>query len=132
MISWLLVAVLLLAVNAITTPTSSSSTEPAIATNVTAPTQAEAHTRSQPISSKQQQQQQQKTYTNQFVIKVEGGEKEARRIAEKHGFNYLNHILGDYYHLEHRRIAKRSLDLYDMDQLDTSIEEEPNVSTRRR
>ena len=75
------------------------------------------------------QNQQKKIYTNQFVIKVEGGEGEARRLAEKHGFIYLNHILGDYYHLEHRRLAKRSLDSFDMTDLDTSIQDEPHVST---
>jgi hypothetical protein len=72
--------------------------------------------------------QEKKIYTNQFVIKVEGGENEARRLAEKHGFIYLNHILGDYYHLEHRRLAKRSANIFDMANLDTSIEEEPHVS----
>ena len=76
----------------------------------------------------QKQEQPKKVYTNQFVIEVKGGEEEARRLAEKHGFIYLNHILGDYYHLEHRRLAKRSADLVDMNELDISIEEEPHVS----
>lgn len=73
-------------------------------------------------------QQQPKVYTNQFVIEVKGGEEEARRLAEKHGFVYLNHILGDFYHLEHRRLARRSLDTLDMNDLDVSIEQEPHVS----
>lgn len=66
-------------------------------------------------------------YTNQFVIQVEGGEEEARKLASKHGFVYLNHILDDYYHLEHRRLSKRSLSL-DQDALNISIQDEPQVS----
>lgn len=66
-------------------------------------------------------------YTNQFVIRVEGGEEEARKLAEKHGFIYLNHILGDYYHLEHERLSKRSLSA-SQDALDISIQDEPQVS----
>lgn len=201
MISWLLVAVLLFADNAITTPTSTSA-EPPVSTATTLTTSTttiavakpELVVQSQPsgdqdagsrwasasgagageagqpsqlangpptqpdseqalvvsnVSSAiakeaqklhhQQQQlpqtdakssKQKKIYTNQFVIRVEGGEDEARRLAEKHGFIYLNHILGDYYHLEHRRLAKRSLDSFDVLELDTSIQEEPHVSSQ--
>lgn len=66
-------------------------------------------------------------YTNQFVIQVEGGELEARKLALKHGFVYLNHILGDYYHLEHQRLSKRSTSAT-KDALNISIEDEPQVS----
>lgn len=66
-------------------------------------------------------------YTNQFVIQVEGGELEARKLALKHGFVYLNHILGDYYHLEHQRLSKRSTSAK-QDALNISIEDEPQVS----
>lgn len=66
-------------------------------------------------------------YTNQFVIQVKGGQEEARKLAAKHGFVYLNHILDDYYHLEHARLAKRSLNAT-RDGLNTSIEDEPQVS----
>lgn len=64
-------------------------------------------------------------YTNQFVIQVEGGEKEARKLAAKHGFVYLNHILDDFYHLEHRRLARRSTE---REALNVSIQNEPQVS----
>lgn len=67
-------------------------------------------------------------YTNQFVIQVKGGEDEARKLAQKHGFVYLNHILGDYYHLEHRRLARRSTSL-SQEALNISIEDEPQVSS---
>lgn len=67
-------------------------------------------------------------YTNQFVIQVQGGELEARKLAEKHGFVYLNHILGDYYHLEHRRVLKRSTSLH-QEALNISIQDEPQVSS---
>lgn len=66
-------------------------------------------------------------YTNQFVIEVEGGEEEAKKLAAKHGFVYLNHILADFYHLEHRRLSKRSLSA-DQDLADISIRDEPQVS----
>lgn len=68
-------------------------------------------------------------YTNQFVIQVEGGEEEARKLALKYGFVYLNHILGDYYHLEHRRLSKRSLSP-SQDILNISIQDEPKVSVQ--
>lgn len=68
-------------------------------------------------------------YTNQFVIQVEGGEEEARKLALKYGFVYLNHILGDYYHLEHRRLSKRSLNP-SQDVLNISIQDEPKVSVQ--
>lgn len=66
-------------------------------------------------------------YTNQFVIQVQGGELEARKLAIKHGFVYLNHILGDYYHLEHQRLSKRSTSA-NREALNISIEDEPQVS----
>lgn len=68
-------------------------------------------------------------YTNQFVIQVKGGEEAARELAHKHGFVYLNHILADYYHLEHRRLAKRSTSLeHEAETLNISIQDEPQVS----
>jgi len=71
-------------------------------------------------------------YTNQFVIQVAGGELEARQLAHKHGFVYLNHIIGDYYHLEHRRLARRSTSATGgpVGQLQESIGQEPQVSAR--
>jgi len=68
-----------------------------------------------------------KIYTNQFVIQVRGGELEARKLAKKHGFVYLNHILGDYYHLEHRRLSRRSTSA-SQEAVNISIQEEPQVS----
>lgn len=70
-------------------------------------------------------------YTNQFVIQVVGGEREARRLAKRHGFNYLNHVVGDYYHLEHRRLSKRSIEGSPNATLPGNIaliEDEPQVS----
>lgn len=84
-------------------------------------------------------------FTNQFVIRVEGGENEARKVAQKHGFVYLNHILDDYYHLEHARLSKRSMFVVDQQKQhqdlhsiiesenfsnSTNIEDEPKVSFR--
>lgn len=85
---------------------------------------------SPPPASQQQQQstsgshKQPVIYTNQFVIQVKGGEAEARRLAKKHGFLYLNHILADFYHLEHQRLSRRSAS----PSSDLAIGEEPQVS----
>lgn len=73
-------------------------------------------------------QHQPKVYTNQFVLQIEGGPTEAREIASKHGFVYLDHIFGDYHHLQHRRIAKRSATSDSIAKMNISIEEEPQVS----
>lgn len=79
------------------------------------------------VSSSPSSKSQPPIYTNQFVIQVEGGKEEARKLALKYGFVYLNHILGDYYHLEHRRLSKRSLNP-SQDVLNISIQDEPQVS----
>lgn len=81
----------------------------------------------QPLSSSAGSASRSPVYTNQFVIQVKGGEIEARKLARKHGFVYLNHILGDYYHLEHQRLSKRSASARE-GALNISIEEEPQVS----
>lgn len=33
-----------------------------------------------------------KLYSNKWALKIEGGEKSARRLAEKHGFKYLGRV----------------------------------------
>lgn len=48
-------------------------------------------------------------FTNQFVVQVPEGSDAAKELAEKHGFRYLGQIFEDFYHLQHKRIAKRSL-----------------------
>lgn len=65
-------------------------------------------------------------YTNQFVIKVEGGPEQARKLAQKHGFAYLDQILGDYHHLEHRRLSKRAA--LERPFANLSLQDEPQVS----
>lgn len=149
MISWLLAAVLLSA-HAITTPASTEPTAPrAGAPAASRPQAPPGPGRSQapnetlassmwaldaagslaaPADGQHQLKRPQQIYTNQFVIQVKGGEQEVRKLAERHGFVYLNHILADYYHLEHRRLAKRSTSDADMSQLEISIEDEPQVS----
>ncbi|XP_053202495.1 furin-like protease kpc-1 isoform X2 [Panonychus citri] len=49
-------------------------------------------------------------YTDQFVAHIDGSPETARSIAEKHGFTYLDHIIDNAYHLQHKRLFKRSLD----------------------
>ncbi|XP_053368611.1 furin (paired basic amino acid cleaving enzyme) a [Clarias gariepinus] len=51
----------------------------------------------------------QKVYTNTWAVHISGGEEEANRIAQKHGFINHGNIFGDYYHFRHRRVVKRSL-----------------------
>ncbi|XP_073692810.1 furin-like [Garra rufa] len=51
----------------------------------------------------------QKVYTNTWAVHITGGEQEASRIAEKHGFVNQGKVFGDYYHFRHRRVVKRSL-----------------------
>ncbi|XP_015927741.1 furin-like protease 1, isoforms 1/1-X/2 [Parasteatoda tepidariorum] len=48
-------------------------------------------------------------YSHQFVVEVLGGPEIAKQVAKEHGFEYLGHIFGDYYHLHHKRVVKRSL-----------------------
>ncbi|XP_078617601.1 proprotein convertase subtilisin/kexin type 4-like isoform X3 [Branchiostoma floridae x Branchiostoma japonicum] len=50
-----------------------------------------------------------KLYSNQWAVDVVGGEEEARRLAQSHGFTYKGKILNDVYLLEHRAVFKRSL-----------------------
>lgn len=50
-----------------------------------------------------------KIYTNTWAVHINGGEPEANRIAEKHGFVNLGHVFGDIYHFRHHRVVKRSL-----------------------
>ncbi|KAL0114583.1 hypothetical protein PUN28_011706 [Cardiocondyla obscurior] len=49
-----------------------------------------------------------RAYTNQWAAHVDGGEKAARRVAEDYGFRYLGKINDDWFHMEHRSVAKRS------------------------
>ncbi|XP_046626653.1 furin-like protease 1 isoform X1 [Neodiprion virginianus] len=47
-------------------------------------------------------------YTNQWAAHIEGGPEVAKQVAADHGFRYLDKILGDWYHMEHRSVSKRS------------------------
>jgi furin len=67
-------------------------------------------------------------FTNQFVIEAEGGINSVKQLALKHGFIFLGHIFGNYYHLQHHKIAKRSNEFAD-DSHKTSLQNEPNVSS---
>ncbi|XP_018053520.1 PREDICTED: furin-like protease 1, isoforms 1/1-X/2 isoform X1 [Atta colombica] len=49
-----------------------------------------------------------RAYTNQWAAHIDGGEKVARRVAEDYGFRYLGKINDDWFHMEHRSVAKRS------------------------
>ncbi|XP_065147613.1 furin (paired basic amino acid cleaving enzyme) b [Paramisgurnus dabryanus] len=48
-------------------------------------------------------------YTNTWAVHIVGGAEEADRIAHKHGFISHGRVFGDYYHFQHRGVAKRSL-----------------------
>ncbi|XP_041645268.1 furin (paired basic amino acid cleaving enzyme) a [Cheilinus undulatus] len=51
----------------------------------------------------------QKVYTNTWAVHITGGQEEADRVANKHGFINFGHVFGDYYHFRHRTVFKRSL-----------------------
>ncbi|XP_078690611.1 furin-like protease kpc-1 isoform X3 [Branchiostoma floridae x Branchiostoma belcheri] len=50
-----------------------------------------------------------KLYSNQWAVEVVGGEAEARKLAQSHGFSYKGKILNGIYLFEHRAVFKRSL-----------------------
>lgn len=48
-------------------------------------------------------------YTNTWAVHIEGGVENAKRLATKHGFHFLDQIFTDYYHFQHRKVSRRSL-----------------------
>ncbi|XP_022901691.1 furin-like protease 1 isoform X2 [Onthophagus taurus] len=48
-------------------------------------------------------------YTQQWVLHVDGGSDVADAVARDHGFVNLGEIFEDYYHFQHRKVAKRSV-----------------------
>ncbi|KAJ6219529.1 hypothetical protein RDWZM_005341 [Blomia tropicalis] len=49
-------------------------------------------------------------FTNQFVIESKYDPDHIKILAQQHGFDYLGHIFGNFHHLKHRKIAKRSVE----------------------
>ncbi|XP_076621880.1 furin-like protease 1 isoform X4 [Colletes latitarsis] len=47
-------------------------------------------------------------YTNQWAVHIEGGPEEAQQVAQQHGFQYLDKIVDDWYHMVHTSVVKRS------------------------
>ncbi|CAH1239308.1 FURIN [Branchiostoma lanceolatum] len=47
-------------------------------------------------------------YSNEWAVEVEGGQEEAVRLADKHGFTYGGKIFGDYHLLRHSHVSRRS------------------------
>ncbi|XP_076750015.1 furin-like protease 1 isoform X1 [Xylocopa sonorina] len=47
-------------------------------------------------------------YTNQWAVHVEGGPEVAQEVAREHGFQYLDKIVDDWYHMVHSSVVKRS------------------------
>lgn len=48
------------------------------------------------------------SFTDQWAVHISGGDQVANAIAARHGFTNLGKIFGDYYHFQHRKVAKRS------------------------
>lgn len=48
-------------------------------------------------------------YTDKWAVRIEGGIQAAKALAEKHGFTFLGEIMPDFYNLQHRKVAKRSI-----------------------
>ncbi|XP_051916018.1 furin (paired basic amino acid cleaving enzyme) b [Hippocampus zosterae] len=47
-------------------------------------------------------------YTNAWAVQINGGPKEADRIAKEHGFINHGNVFGDYYHFRHQAVEKRA------------------------
>ncbi|XP_012250011.1 furin-like protease 1, isoforms 1/1-X/2 isoform X2 [Bombus impatiens] len=47
-------------------------------------------------------------YTNQWAVHIEGGAEVAKQVAREHGFQYLDKIVDDWYHMVHTSVVKRS------------------------
>ncbi|XP_076292806.1 furin-like protease 1 isoform X4 [Lasioglossum baleicum] len=47
-------------------------------------------------------------YSNQWAVHIEGGPEAAQRVAMDHGFQYLDKIVDDWYHMVHTSVVKRS------------------------
>ncbi|XP_014666816.1 PREDICTED: furin-like [Priapulus caudatus] len=48
-------------------------------------------------------------FSDKWAVNIIGGEQVAKDLARKHGFIYLAPIMPDYYHFQHRKVAKRSI-----------------------
>ncbi|XP_076175003.1 furin-like protease 1 isoform X1 [Ptiloglossa arizonensis] len=47
-------------------------------------------------------------YTNQWAVHIGDGPEVAQRVAREHGFQYLDKIVDDWYHMVHTSVVKRS------------------------
>ncbi|XP_015787244.1 furin-like protease kpc-1 isoform X2 [Tetranychus urticae] len=68
-------------------------------------------------------------YTDQFVAHIDGSPEMAESIAEKHGFTYLDHIIDNAYHFQHKRLVKRSIGPSTNTSLVDTIISEPLVTS---
>ncbi|KAK9307456.1 hypothetical protein QLX08_002254 [Tetragonisca angustula] len=48
------------------------------------------------------------SYTNQWAVHIEGGPEVAQQVAQEHGFQYLDKIVDNWYHMVHTSVVKRS------------------------
>lgn len=48
-------------------------------------------------------------YTDQWAVRIEGGENVARDLAQKHGFVYVAKIMDNHYLFRHHHVSKRSV-----------------------
>lgn len=48
------------------------------------------------------------SYSNQWAVHVEGGPGVAQQVAQEHGFQYLDKIVDNWYHMVHTSVVKRS------------------------
>ncbi|BFY97734.1 hypothetical protein BsWGS_00775 [Bradybaena similaris] len=50
-----------------------------------------------------------KHFTDLWAVHIKGGEAVAKNVSSRHGFIYRGQIMPDYYHFQHRKVAKRSV-----------------------
>ncbi|CAG5128733.1 unnamed protein product, partial [Candidula unifasciata] len=48
-------------------------------------------------------------FTDLWAVHIQGGEEIARTVASRNDFVYMGQIMPDYYHFQHRKVAKRSV-----------------------
>lgn len=66
-------------------------------------------------------------FTNFWAVKVLGGQREAKELAEKYGFSYDKHLFQDYHVFKRPELKNRSVKTQLSLEIDRKLEFEPQV-----
>ncbi|PFX21748.1 Furin-1 [Stylophora pistillata] len=66
-------------------------------------------------------------FTNFWAVKVRGGQREAKELAEKYGFSYDKHLFQDYHVFKRPELKNRSVKTQLSLEIDRKLEFEPQV-----